>query len=84
MSHSKYAHLRYNILDHCFANKRFNFVALKQYVNEKIAEYYPGEGITNQNERRGCKHAAVVSVKLCSLIASLCCTFASIKNSLFI
>ena len=84
MSHSKYAHLRSNILDHCFAHKRSNFVALKQYVNEKIPKHYLGEGITNQNERRGGNHAAVVSVKLCSVIASLCCTFASIKNSLFI
>ena len=51
MSNSKHAHLRYNILDHCFANKRFTFAQLKAYVNEKIAEYYPGEGISTRTLR---------------------------------
>ncbi|KOY51929.1 helix-turn-helix transcriptional regulator [Polaribacter dokdonensis] len=45
MANSKHAHLRYNILDYCFRNKAFTFNQLLEYVNDKIAEIYSGEGI---------------------------------------
>ena len=45
MANSKHAHIRYNILDYCFRNKSFTFNELLSFVNEKIAELYPGEGI---------------------------------------
>jgi hypothetical protein len=46
MSNSKHAHIRYNILDYCFRNKSFTFSELLSFLNEKIAELYPGEGIS--------------------------------------
>ena len=45
MANSKHAHLRYNILDYCFRTKAFTFNQLLEYVNDKIAEIYSGEGI---------------------------------------
>lgn len=51
MSNSKHAHLRYNILDHCFRNKRYEFKELLKVVNEAIAESYPGEGISTRTLR---------------------------------
>jgi predicted DNA-binding transcriptional regulator YafY len=45
MANSKHAHFRYNILDYCFRNRSFTFSELLSFVNEKIAEIYPGEGI---------------------------------------
>jgi predicted DNA-binding transcriptional regulator YafY len=45
MANSKHAHIRYNILDYCFRNRSFTFSELLSFVNEKIAEIYPGEGI---------------------------------------
>lgn len=46
MANSKHAHVRYNILDYCFRNKAFTFNQLLEHVNGKIAELYPGEGIS--------------------------------------
>jgi hypothetical protein len=46
MANSKHAHVRYNILDYCFRNKSFTFNELLSFVNDKIAELYPGEGIS--------------------------------------
>jgi len=46
MANSKHAHLRYNILDNCFRNKYFGFKDLHKHLNYKIAEFYPGEGIS--------------------------------------
>ena len=46
MANSKHAHLRYNILDYCFRNKSFTFNEILRFLNEKIAEIYPGEGIS--------------------------------------
>jgi len=46
MANSTHAHLRYNTLDYCFRNKSYNFDQLLSFVNEKIAELYPGEGIS--------------------------------------
>lgn len=46
MANSKHAHLRYNIIDYCLRNKAYNFQELLEFLNEKIAEYYPGEGIS--------------------------------------
>ena len=51
MANSTHAHLRYNILDHCFRNKSFNFEELLKFVNEGIAELYPGEGISTRTLR---------------------------------
>lgn len=51
MANSKHAHLRYNILDYCFRNKSFGFDELLRYVNEGIAELYPGEGISTRTLR---------------------------------
>lgn len=36
---------KYNILDYCFRNKSFTFNKLLSFLNEKIAELYPGEGL---------------------------------------
>jgi|SRR5690606_14947567 len=55
MANSKHAHLRYNILDHCFRNKSFEFKDLLDYINEKIAEVYPGEGISTRTLREDLK-----------------------------
>src|SRR5690554_3830064 len=48
MSNSKHAHYRYNILDNCFRRRErpLAFHELLDTVNEKIAELYPGEGIS--------------------------------------
>lgn len=46
MANSKHAHIRYNFLDYCFRNKSFTFNELLSFLNEKIAELYPGEGIS--------------------------------------
>ena len=46
MANSKHAHIRYNILDYCFRNKSFTFNEMLAYINDKIAEFYPGEGIS--------------------------------------
>ena len=46
MANSKHAHIRYNILDYCFRNKSFTFNEILAYINDKIAEFYPGEGIS--------------------------------------
>ncbi|RBP34231.1 putative DNA-binding transcriptional regulator YafY [Oceanihabitans sediminis] len=55
MANSTHAHLRYNILDYCFRNKSYNFEELLRYVNERIAEYYPGEGISTRTLREDLK-----------------------------
>ena len=46
MANSKHAHIRYNILDNCFRRKSFDFDTLHKYLNEKIAEIFPGEGVS--------------------------------------
>ena len=46
MANSKHAHIRYNILDYCFRNRSFTFNEMLVYINDKIAEMYPGEGIS--------------------------------------
>jgi predicted DNA-binding transcriptional regulator YafY len=51
MANSKHAHIRYNILDYCFRNKSFTFNELLSFLNEKIAELYPGEGISTRTLR---------------------------------
>lgn len=55
MANSKHAHVRYNILDQCFRNKRFTFKELLQYINLKIADIYPGEGISERTLREDIK-----------------------------
>ena len=55
MAHSKHAHLRYNILDYCFRKKNLTFSQLLEYVNEKIADHYPGEGINERTLRKDLK-----------------------------
>jgi predicted DNA-binding transcriptional regulator YafY len=55
MANSKHAHVRYNILDYCFRNKSFSFNDLLSYVNDKIAELYPGEGISTRTLREDIK-----------------------------
>lgn len=55
MANSTHAHLRYNILDYCFRNKSFNFEELLNFVNEGIAELYPGEGISIRTLREDLK-----------------------------
>ena len=55
MANSKHAHVRYNILDYCFRNKSYNFNDLLSYVNDKIAELYPGEGISTRTLREDIK-----------------------------
>ena len=51
MANSKHAHIRYNILDYCFRNKSFTFNELLSFLNEKIAELYPGEDISTRTLR---------------------------------
>ena len=55
MANSKHAHVRYNILDYCFRNKAFTFNQMLEYLNEKIAELYPGEGISIRTLREDIK-----------------------------
>lgn len=55
MANSKHAHLRYNILDYCFRYKSFTFDELLNYVNNRIAEVYPGEGISTRTLREDLK-----------------------------
>ena len=55
MANSKHAHVRYNILDNCFRNKAFTFKELLEYVNLKIADVYPGEGISERTLREDIK-----------------------------
>ena len=55
MANSKHAHLRYNILDYCFINKAYTFKKLLEYVNLKIADVYPGEGISERTLREDIK-----------------------------
>ena len=55
MANSKHAHLRYNILDYCFRNKSLNFNEILAHVNERIAEAYPGEGISTRTLREDIK-----------------------------
>jgi len=55
MANSKHAHIRYNILDYCFRNKSFTFQETLGYLNEKIAELYPGEGISTRTLREDIK-----------------------------
>lgn len=55
MANSKHAHLRYNILDYCFRTKSFSFEDLLEYTNLKIADYYPGEGISVRTLREDIK-----------------------------
>ena len=51
MANSKHAHLRYNILDHCFRNKSYGFEELLKVLNEGITELYPGEEISKRTLR---------------------------------
>lgn len=51
MANSKHAHIRYNFLDYCFRYKSFTFNELLSFLNEKIAEIYPGEGISTRTLR---------------------------------
>ena len=55
MANSKHAHLRYNILDNCFRNKYFKFEELLEHLNDKIAESYPGEGVSVRTLREDIK-----------------------------
>lgn len=55
MANSKHAHLRYNFLDYCFRKKTYSFDELLKTLNEKIAEYYPGEGIGERTLREDIK-----------------------------
>ena len=55
MANSKHAHIRYNILDYCFRNKSFTFNEMLRFLNEKIAELYPGEGISVRTLREDIK-----------------------------
>ncbi len=55
MANSKHAHVRYNILDNCFRKKAFTFKELLEYVNLKIADVYPGEGISERTLREDIK-----------------------------
>lgn len=55
MANSRHAHLRYNILDYCFRNKAFTFEQLLKYLNDRIADIYPGEGIAERSLRADLK-----------------------------
>lgn len=51
MANSKHAHLRYNFLDECFRNRNYTFNQLLRVINERIASYYPGEGVEERTLR---------------------------------
>ena len=55
MANSKHAHLRYNFLDYCFRNKSYSFNEIHKALNDKIAEYYPGEGVEVRTLREDLK-----------------------------
>ena len=55
MANSKHAHFRYNIIDYCLQHKAFTFNELLAYVNERIAEVFPGEGIEIRTLREDLK-----------------------------
>lgn len=55
MANSKHAHVRYNILDYCFRNKALTFKQLLEHLNHKIAELFPGEGISERTLREDIK-----------------------------
>ena len=55
MANSKHAHVRYNILDYCFRNKVLTFNQLLEYVNNRISELYPCEGISTRTLREDLK-----------------------------
>ena len=55
MANSTHAHLRYNILDHCFRNKSYGFEELLNAVNEGIEELYPSENISERTLREDIK-----------------------------
>lgn len=55
MANSTHAHLRYNILDHCFRYKSYGFEELLTVVNEGIEELYPGENISERTLREDIK-----------------------------
>ncbi|MBB3123776.1 putative DNA-binding transcriptional regulator YafY [Mesoflavibacter sabulilitoris] len=55
MANSTHAHLRYNILDHCFRYKSYGFEELLKAVNEGIEELYPGESISERTLREDIK-----------------------------
>jgi predicted DNA-binding transcriptional regulator YafY len=55
VANSKHAHVRYNILDYCFRYKSFTFNELLSFLNDKIAELYPGEGISTRTLREDIK-----------------------------
>src|SRR5690554_5787214 len=57
MVKSKHTHYRYNVLDKCFRRweRPFSFKELLDEVNEKIAEVYPGEGISTRILRNDIK-----------------------------
>ena len=55
MANSTHAHLRYNILDHCFRNKSYGFEELLNVINEGIDELFPGEEISERTLREDIK-----------------------------
>lgn len=55
MANSKHAHLRYNFLDYCFRTKSYKFDELLKALNEKITDYYPGEGVAERTLREDIK-----------------------------
>ena len=55
MANSTHAHLRYNILDHCFRYKSYGFEELLNTVNEGIKELYLGESISERTLREDIK-----------------------------
>ncbi|WP_370214154.1 helix-turn-helix transcriptional regulator [Mesoflavibacter profundi] len=55
MANSTHAHLRYNILDHCFRYRSYSFEELLKAVNEGIEELYPGESISERTLREDIK-----------------------------
>ena len=55
MANTKHAYIRYNILDYYFRNKSFTFKEMLSHLNNKIAELYPGEGISIRTLREDIK-----------------------------
>lgn len=51
MANSKHAHIRYNTLDNCFKNKAYTFKQILEFINLKLADLYPGEGISERTLR---------------------------------